>query len=129
FGTLGYALPAAIGAKLAMPGRPVLALVGDGGAQFSSAELIAAQEAGLGVILVLWNNHCYGEIRDYMTARDIAPLGVDILTPDFAALARASHVQYHRVSARAALGELLAGLADTRQPVLIEVDAQAFLSA
>lgn len=129
FGTLGYALPAAIGAKLAMPGRPVLALVGDGGAQFSSAELIAAQEAGLGVILVLWNNHCYGEIRDYMTARDIAPLGVDILTPDFAALARASHVQYHRVSARVALGELLAGLADTRQPVLIEVDAQAFLSA
>ena len=126
FGTLGYALPAAIGAKLAMPERAVVALVGDGGVQFSSAELIAAQEAGLGVILVLWNNRCYGEIRDYMTARDIAPLGVDILTPDFAALAKASHVQYHRVSAREPLQSLLASLADTRLPVLIELDAQAF---
>jgi acetolactate synthase-1/2/3 large subunit len=129
FGTLGYGLPAAIGAKLAMPGRPVIAVVGDGGMQFSSAELIAAREAGAGVIVVLWNNTCYAEIRDYMTARDIPPLGVDILPPDFAALARSCHVQHLPIGSREQLSEVLASLAGTRQPVLLELDAAAFLSA
>jgi acetolactate synthase-1/2/3 large subunit len=129
FGTLGYGLPAAIGAKLAMPQRPVLAVVGDGGVQFSSAELIAAREAEAGVIVVLWNNHCYAEIRDYMTAREIPPLGVDILPPDFAALAKSCHVQHQSVSSREQLREALIRLADTRQPVLLELDAAAFLSA
>ena len=129
FGTLGYGLPAAIGAKLAMPERPVLAVVGDGGVQFSSAELIAAREAEAGVIVVLWNNHCYAEIRDYMTAREIPPLGVDILPPDFAALAKSCHVQHQSVSSREQLREALIRLADTRQPVLLELDAAAFLSA
>ncbi|SEM38854.1 acetolactate synthase-1/2/3 large subunit [Pseudomonas sp. ok272] len=129
FGTLGYGLPAAIGAKLAMPDRPVVAVVGDGGVQFSSAELIAAREAGAGVIVVLWNNHCYAEIRDYMTARDIPPLGVDILPPDFAALAKSCHVQHLPIRSREQLREVLTGLADTRQPVLLELDAAAFLSA
>lgn len=128
FGTLGYGLPAAIGAKLALPERPVIAVVGDGGMQFSSAELIAAREAGAGVIVVLWNNHCYAEIRDYMTARDIPPLGVDILPPDFAALAKSCHVQHLPVASREQLSEVLASLADTRQPVLLELDAAAFLS-
>ncbi|BBP80637.1 hypothetical protein PHLH8_02790 [Pseudomonas sp. Pc102] len=127
YGTLGYALPAAIGAKLALPARPVLALAGDGGVQFSSAELIAAREAGIGVILVLWNNHCYGEIRDYMVAREVPPLGVDILAPDFAALARACHVSHHAVRSLEALRELLGSLVETREPHLIELDAADFL--
>lgn len=129
FGTLGYGLPAAIGAKLAMPERPVIAVVGDGGMQFSSAELIAAREAGAGVIVVLWNNQCYAEIRDYMTAREISPLGVDILPPDFAALAKSCHVQHLPVRSREQLSEVLASLVDTRQPVLLELDAAAFLTA
>ncbi|WP_337055990.1 5-guanidino-2-oxopentanoate decarboxylase [Pseudomonas sp. USHLN015] len=129
YGTLGYALPAAIGAKLALPARPVLALAGDGGVQFSSAELIAAREAGIGVILVLWNNHCYGEISDYMVAREVPPLGVDILAPDFAALARACHVSHHAVRSLEALRELLGSLVETREPHLIELDAADFLPA
>jgi acetolactate synthase-1/2/3 large subunit len=129
FGTLGYGLPAAIGAKLAAPDRPVVAVVGDGGVQFSSAELIAAREAELGVIVVLWNNHCYAEIRDYMTHRDIPPLGVDILPPDFAALAKSCHVAHVAISGLEQLREVLARLAHTRQPILLELDAAAFLSA
>ncbi|WP_346841474.1 5-guanidino-2-oxopentanoate decarboxylase [Metapseudomonas otitidis] len=129
YGTLGYALPAAIGAKLACPRRPVLALVGDGGLQFSSAELIAAREAGAGVILVLWNNRCYGEIRDSMVAREVPPLGVDILTPDFAALARACHVRHHRVAGLEALGALLGELDGSAEPHLVELDAADFLPA
>ncbi|WP_223546120.1 5-guanidino-2-oxopentanoate decarboxylase [Pseudomonas sp. A-B-19] len=127
YGTLGYGLPAAIGAKLAKPERPVVALVGDGGMQFSCAELIAAHEAGAGVIMVLWNNQCYGEIRDYMQAREIEPLGVDILPPDFAAMARSFHVAHHRVDNAQDLRGLLRELATTKLPVMIELDAVRYL--
>ncbi|PPA04277.1 hypothetical protein C4E44_09910 [Pseudomonas sp. MWU12-2312b] len=128
YGTLGYGLPAAIGAKLAQPLRPVVALVGDGGLQFSSAELIAAKEAGAGVILLLWNNTSYAEIRDYMNAREVPLLGVDILTPDFAALAQSCHVAHHRAGNLAGLRALLGQLGDTREPLMIEVDATTFLA-
>jgi acetolactate synthase-1/2/3 large subunit len=102
--------------------------VGDGGLQFASGELIAAKEAQIGVILLVWNNQCYGEIRDYMQARDIVPLGVDILTPDFQAMARSFHVAHHRADSPAQLQDLLHTLKDTRQPVMIEVDAGAYLA-
>ncbi|MVV47749.1 5-guanidino-2-oxopentanoate decarboxylase [Pseudomonas sp. PB120] len=128
YGTLGYALPAAIGAKLARPLRPVVALVGDGGLQFSSAELIAAKEAGAAIILLLWNNTSYAEIRDYMNAKAVPLVGVDILTPDFAALARSCHVPHHPVSNLHTLRELLAQLASTETPVMLELDAAAFLA-
>jgi acetolactate synthase I/II/III large subunit len=128
YGTLGYALPAAIGAKLAQPARPVVALVGDGGLQFSSAELIAAKEAGAGVILLLWNNGSYAEIRDYMNAKAVPLVGVDILTPDFGALARSCHVSHHLVRDLACLRELLGQLGDCAEPVMVELDAAAFLA-
>nr|WP_325251298.1 5-guanidino-2-oxopentanoate decarboxylase [Amylibacter sp.] len=89
FGTLGYGLPAAIGAALAAPERPVIALVGDGGLQFTLAELTSAVEAQTPVILLLHDNNGYGEIKSYMQSNGIAPLGVDILTPDIAAIALA----------------------------------------
>lgn len=127
YGTLGYGLPAAIGAKLACPQRPVVALVGDGGLQFSSSELIAAREAGVGVILLLWNNHCYAEIRDYMVAREIPPLGVDILTPDFQAMARSCHVAHYTANSADSLRALLTDLAGSNAPVVIELAASDFL--
>ncbi|POF42739.1 hypothetical protein B0D71_07505 [Pseudomonas laurylsulfativorans] len=128
YGTLGYGLPAAIGAKLAQPLRPVVALVGDGGLQFSSAELIAAKEAGVGVILLLWNNSSYAEIRDYMNAKAVPLLGVDILTPDFAALAQSCHVAHHRARDLDGLRELLGQLDNINEPVMVEVDATTFLA-
>ncbi|AWY42888.1 5-guanidino-2-oxopentanoate decarboxylase [Pseudomonas putida] len=128
YGTLGYGLPAAIGAKLAQPQRPVVALAGDGGLQFSSSELIAAKEAGTGVILLLWNNSSYAEIRDYMNARSVPLLGVEILTPNFAALAQSCHVNHHRVGHLQGLRELLDGLGNPGEPVMIEVDAATFLA-
>jgi acetolactate synthase-1/2/3 large subunit len=127
YGTLGYGLPAAIGAKLACPERPVVALVGDGGMQFSCAELIAAREAGVGVILVLWNNHSYAEIRDYMVARDIPLLGVDILPPDFQAMACSCHVDHHAPTSLMSLRDLLADSVGITAPVMIELVASHFL--
>ncbi len=86
FGTLGYGLPAAIGAALGED-APVVALTGDGGLQFCLGELAAAVEAKARVILVLHDNSGYGEIKTYMTARGITPVGVDIFTPDLCAIA------------------------------------------
>lgn len=89
FGALGYGLPAAIGAALGAPHRPVICLAGDGGLQFSLAELGAAVEAGARVVLLLLNNRGYGEIKLFMEQKQVPPLGVDLFTPDFQALARA----------------------------------------
>ena len=89
YGTLGYGLPAAIGAKVGQPGRPVVSLVGDGGLQFSVAELASATEAKTPVILMLHNNNGYGEIKSYMVSQNIPPLGVDIYTPDLLAIGKA----------------------------------------
>lgn len=89
YGTLGYGLPAAIGAKAAAPGRPVVVLAGDGGFQFTVAELASAKEAKLPVIVLLLNNFGYGEIKSYMVSKNIPPLGVDLYTPDFIALGEA----------------------------------------
>ena len=107
YGTLGYALPAAIGAKLAAPERPVVALVGDGGLQFTLPELASAIEARRPVIVLVWNNRAYGEIRTYMVEHGIAPIGVDLYTPDLVAIARgygcfADRARDHAASGRAA---------------------------
>ena len=120
YGTLGYGLPAAIGAKLAEPSRPVICLIGDGGLQFTLAELASAVEAGVGIVVLLWNNSGYGEIKRYMEKRDITPLGVDIYTPDFLALARGFGCVAERARDHEHLAELLRGAPDDR-PLLIEI--------
>lgn len=88
-GTLGYALPAAMGAKLAAPDRQVVAVLGDGGVMFTVAELAAAAQAGLALPVVIVDNGGYGEIRNEMRDRDGRIMAVDLLAPDFPALARA----------------------------------------
>jgi 5-guanidino-2-oxopentanoate decarboxylase len=89
YGTLGYALPAAIGALVAQPARPVVALAGDFGIQFTSQELATAVELKLSLPIVIWNNSALGQIRDDMIAAGIPPTGVVGHNPDFLALARA----------------------------------------
>ena len=89
FGTLGYALPAGIGASFANPGIPTVVIVGDGGLQFSPAELAVAVAHRLPVVVVVWNNDGYAEIRDAMLAKNIVPAGVDYRAPDILGLASA----------------------------------------
>jgi acetolactate synthase-1/2/3 large subunit len=120
YGTLGYGLPAAIGARLADPSSPVICLIGDGGMQFTLPELASAVEAGVGFIVLLWNNHGYGEIKRYMQRRDITPLGVDIHTPDFLTIARGFGCLAERARDHAHLAELLR-TAPAHRPLLIEL--------
>ncbi|MEM5329757.1 5-guanidino-2-oxopentanoate decarboxylase [Paraburkholderia sp. JHI2823] len=122
YGTLGYGLPAAVGAKLAAPDRPVVCLIGDGGLQFTLPELASAVEARVPVVVLLWNNFGYGEIRRYMTARDIVPVGVDIHTPDFLALARGFGCMACRVDTPDALAAQLQQAVSRDIPTVIEVN-------
>ncbi len=121
YGTLGYGLPAAIGAKLAALERPVVCLIGDGGIQFTLPELASAVEARVPVIVLLWNNLGYGEIRKYMAARDITPVGVDIYTPDFLKLAKGFGCEARRVNTRESLAAELQRANSRDVPTVIEV--------
>jgi len=121
YGTLGYGLPAAVGAKLAAPDRPVVALIGDGGIQFTLPELASAIEAKASIIILLWNNHGYGEIKRYMQNRGIPTIGVDIYTPDFLAVARGFGCHAERASGFEHLHQLLRTAARADRPTVIEV--------
>ena len=127
YGTLGYALPAAIGAWLgggSSPAqrRPVACLIGDGGLQFTLAELACAVEAQTPVIVVLWNNQGYEEIKKYMVNRAIEPVGVDIYTPDFITVAKGLGCAAERVDNIAQLRAALRLAVDRQGPSLIEID-------
>lgn len=121
YGTLGFALPAALGAKIAAPQRAVLALAGDFGLQFTLQELMTAAEAALALPVVVWNNAALGQIRDDMIEARIAPLGVIARNPDFQALAGAFGVRAARVTDAATLTSAVREALDAAGPTLIEV--------
>lgn len=130
YGTLGYALPAAIGAKLSQPNAAVIGMIGDGGLQFTIAELATAAELQLSLPIIVWNNQGYGEIKHYMQTRDIATIGVDIFTPDFDLLARGFGCEYIKVSTLAQLHTALQRAMAISKPTVIEIkesDALAWL--
>jgi len=126
YGTLGFALPAAIGAKIGSPGRAVLALAGDFGLQFTLGELMTAVEAGLSLPVVVWNNSALGQIRDDMIAAGIPPTDVVARNPDFVALARACGAGAVRADNAAALTLAVRGALAAPGPTLIEAVAADF---
>ncbi|WP_254707244.1 thiamine pyrophosphate-dependent enzyme [Streptomyces lunaelactis] len=121
FGTLGYALPAAIGAKTAAPDRQVIALSGDGGLQFSVQDLATAAQLQLPLPVVVFDNGGYGEIRDEMTARGDAPAAVDLAPVDLPALARAYGGHGEHATTPEALAAALARALTTPGPTVITV--------
>lgn len=96
FGTLGYALPAAIGGKIARPNLPTVAILGDYGFQYTMQELGVAAELGLTLPIILWDNGKLKEIEDCMINNQIAPNAVVAQNPDFSLLAAAYGVHYQR---------------------------------
>ena len=119
YATLGYGLPAAVGAKIAAPDRPVVALFGDGAAMFSIQELVTATALRLPLPVVVVDNGGYAEIREEMVARGIAPQAVDLHRPDFPALARAMGAHGTSAASVDELGELAAATLKADRPTLI----------
>ncbi len=121
FGTLGYGLPAGIGAKVADPDRPVVALLGDGGIMFTVQELATAAELGLALPVVVVDNSGYGEIRNEMVDRDDPVHAVTFPAPDFAALGRALGCAGVRIDDLAELGPAVAAALVGARPTVIHV--------
>lgn len=87
-GTLGAAIPMAVGAAIAEPQRPVLAIAGDGGVLFSLPELATAVDLGRQFVLLIWDNGGYGEIRDSFDRAGAERIDTEVTAHDHVAIAR-----------------------------------------
>ena len=121
FGTLGYSLPAAIGAKIAQPDRPAIAIIGDGGFLFTCTELLTAVENGIGLPVLVWNDRGFGTIRQGMTNRGMSPLGVDFSIPDLAHLASGLGCRYENPKTTDELANCIRVALGQSAPTIIEV--------
>lgn len=121
FGALGYAIPAAIGAALADPSAPVIALMGDGGAQFTLPELGVASDENLPILFVVWNNNAFLEIANSMEAAGIKATGCHPGAPDFSAIAAAYRLGFKRTTPEA-LSQALAEVLPLSGPTILEID-------
>jgi thiamine pyrophosphate-dependent acetolactate synthase large subunit-like protein len=122
FGTLGCAMPDAIGAKLAAPEVPVIAVVGDGGFMYTVQELMTAIEQRLPLPVVIWNNNCLAMIRDGMDDNAIPRIAIEPQAPDFHALAKAFGCQSAAPQSRAELAECVTRALTAGRPTLIVID-------
>ena len=103
YATLGYGLPAAIGSRIAAPERPAFTVLGDGALMFSMQEFITVVEQGIDVTVIVIDNGGYAEIRQNEADAGIAPVGVVLAQPDWAAVATAFGGAGQRVSTPAEL--------------------------
>ncbi len=135
-GTLGSGFPTALGAKVANPDRPVVAITGDGGFMFGVQELATAVQFNIGVVTLVFNNNAYGNVRrdqrERFAGRVVAS---DLVNPDFVKLAESFGVGAARVTSpdhfRAALEKALAHggpyLIDIEVPTDSEVTPWTFI--
>lgn len=123
--TLGYAVPAAIGAAVADPTRPVVAVAGDGAFLFSCQELATIVDEGLAVTIVVIDNGGYAEIEEQERIRGIAPIGVRFSNPDFAAVGRAFGIESVTCGSPEALTRAVGEATKSDSPRLISVRVPA----
>ena len=121
FGTLGYALPAAIGGAVARPGKPTVAIAGDYGLQYTIQELGTAVELDLPLPILVWDNGKLGEIEDAMIRSQIAPNAVVARNPDFLALARAYGAEAVEPASLQDLQSAVAAALSATGPTLIRI--------
>jgi acetolactate synthase I/II/III large subunit len=126
--TMGYAPAAAIGAKIAAPNRPVMALVGDGGFLSVAGAVTTAVELGVPVVWVIFNNFCFSTIRTVGTTYFNNAYGTEFRTPDgepynpdFVLFAKAFGIEGARVEEPDDLPAALAKALSANVPYLLEV--------
>ncbi|MCC6314088.1 MAG: thiamine pyrophosphate-binding protein [Thermomicrobiales bacterium] len=120
--TLGYALPAGLGAKVAKPETPVVVMVGDGGFQFTMHELATAVQFELGVPIVIFNDSTYTAVkRDQAMRYDRRHLAVDLVNPDFRQLAAAYGMPSARAESPEALEREVTAALGRNLPTIIDV--------
>ncbi|MEE6166036.1 MULTISPECIES: ubiquinone-dependent pyruvate dehydrogenase [unclassified Mycolicibacterium] len=120
-GTMANALPHAIGAQTAYPGRQVVALAGDGGLTMLFGELVTLLQNRLPVKLIVFNNSSLNFVELEMKAAGIVTFGTDLVNPDFAAVAQSMGMFGRRVSEPAALERAMADAFAHDGPAVVDV--------
>jgi acetolactate synthase-1/2/3 large subunit len=126
-GTLGWGYPTALGAKVAMPGRPVVSVSGDGGFMFGVQELATAVRHKIGVVALIFTDNAYGNVQrmqhDNFEGRVIAS---DLANPDFVKLGQSFGLRSVRAKDPRALRKAMAEAIKADEPALIEIPVGAF---
>jgi acetolactate synthase-1/2/3 large subunit len=121
-GTMGFGLPAAIGAKIAAPARPVCLFVGDGGIQMTLQEFGTILQEQVGVKIVLLNNNWLGNVRQWQELFYGQRYSqTRMLNPDYSLIAAAYGIRYRAVERREDLAEALQELFSDDRPALLDV--------
>ncbi|RYE57229.1 MAG: acetolactate synthase large subunit, partial [Sphingobacteriales bacterium] len=121
-GTMGFGLPAAIGAKYGAPDKTVIAIIGDGGFQMTPQELGTIMQFGAAVKILILNNRFLGMVRQWQQLfHDKRYSFVNITSPDFVALAKAYYIEGQLVDARANLRTALETMINHEGSYLLEV--------
>jgi acetolactate synthase-1/2/3 large subunit len=122
-GTLGSGFPTALGAKVAHPDRAVVAITGDGGFMFAVQELATAVQYRIGVVVLVFDNNAYGNVRrDQLQGFDGRVVGSDLVNPDFVKLAESFGVHASRVNSPEAFRPALEKALADGGPYLIAID-------
>lgn len=122
-GTLGSGFPTALGAKVANPDKPVVAITGDGGFMFGVQELATAVQFNIGVVTLVFNNNAYGNVRrDQRERFDGRVVASDLVNPDFVKLAESFGVAAARVTAPDQFKAVLEKALSHSGPYLISVE-------
>jgi len=121
-GTMGFALPAAIGAKFGAPDRTVIAIIGDGGFQMTLQELGTIMQSEVDVKILILNNEFLGMVRQWQQLfHDKRYSFVDITSPDFVMVAKGYGIEGQRITDRSTLKEGLKAMLDHKGSYLLEV--------
>ena len=121
-GTMGFALPAAIGAKMAAPDREVVAIIGDGGYQMTIQELGTIFQQQVPVKIVVLNNEFLGMVRQWQQLffeRRYA--STEMVNPDFVAIAKGYSIEAQKVTKREDLSAAVKEMIDSKGPYFLEV--------
>jgi len=121
FGTLGYALPAAIGGKIGVGDQPVAAIAGDYGFQYTLQELGTAAEERLSLPILLWDNEMLKEIEASMAGSQIAPVAVKAMNPEFGTLAAAYGIGYVKPGSLEALQDAVQAALAADGPTIVHM--------
>jgi acetolactate synthase-1/2/3 large subunit len=120
-GNLGYEYPTALGAKVACPKRPVVAICGDGGFLYNAQEMATAVQQRINVVAVVFNDHAFGNVARDLDEAWGGSYGAELHNPDFLKLADAYGMAGLRAKAPTDVGRLVTDAIQLDRPVLIEV--------
>tara|TARA_Y100000389_G_scaffold68861_1_gene65393 strand:- start:5075 stop:6772 length:1698 start_codon:yes stop_codon:yes gene_type:complete len=124
-GTMGFALPAALGAKMGAPKREVVAIIGDGGYQMTIQELGTIFQTGSAVKIVVLNNEYLGMVRQWQQMFfEKRYASTEMINPDFVAIAKGYYIDAKKVEKRQELKSSIKKMLNSNKPYFLEVKVE-----